>query len=92
MQAIVAGTWASARVLGVDQQRGTIAPGKTVRWVHAGGNIFHTVTPDGHAEWQEGSRSSQGTVLEHTFQSAGDFPYFCDPHRSVGMVGRVTVQ
>ena len=69
-----------------------IDPGTTVRWVHAGGSLFHTVTPDGHDEWQEASRSSAGTVLEHTFQGAGEFPYFCDPHRSVGMVGRVTVQ
>ncbi|MGH7543848.1 MAG: plastocyanin/azurin family copper-binding protein [Gemmatimonadota bacterium] len=75
-----------------DPDEVTITPGTTIRWVHAGPTIFHTVTPDGHAEWQEGSRSSAGTVLEHTFQSAGDFPYFCEPHRSAGMVGRVTVQ
>lgn len=75
-----------------DPQELTIEPGTTVRWVHQASAIFHTVTPDGHSEWQARGRSSQGTVLEHTFQSEGDFPYFCEPHRSVGMVGRVTVE
>ncbi|HET6342871.1 MAG TPA: plastocyanin/azurin family copper-binding protein [Gemmatimonadota bacterium] len=70
----------------------TIAPGTTVRWVHQAGSLFHTVTPEGHDEWQEAGRSSQGVVLEHTFQTAGEFPYFCEPHRSAGMVGSVSVE
>lgn len=70
----------------------TIAPGTTVRWVHQASSIFHTVTPEGHSEWQARGRNSQGIVLEHTFQSAGEFPYFCEPHRSVGMVGAISVQ
>ena len=70
----------------------TATTGDTQSVTNTSAVLTGTVTPDGHDEWQEASRSSAGTVLEHTFQGAGEFPYFCDPHRSVGMVGRVTVQ
>jgi hypothetical protein len=44
MQAIVAGTSASARVLGVDGQRGTIAPGKAADLVLLDGMPDRTIT------------------------------------------------
>jgi plastocyanin len=64
--------------------------GARVRWISTT-STFHTVTPDGHSAWQRWPTSSAGNVFEHQFTSAGDFPYFCEPHRSTGMVGRVTV-
>jgi plastocyanin len=67
----------------------TIAPGTTVRWVNGGGD--HTVTPDGHTEWTSANLPS-GTTFEHTFESVGEFDYFCIPHQSLGMTGTVTVQ
>lgn len=33
-----------------------------------------------------------GESFEHTFETEGEFGYFCIPHESVGMVGTVTVQ
>jgi plastocyanin len=68
----------------------TIAPGTTVRWVNDA-DIFHTITPDGHSEWNEGSVGSAGETFSHTFQTAGTFPYYCSPHRSQGMTGTITV-
>lgn len=69
----------------------TIAAGTTVRWVNDS-NLFHTITPQGHSEWQRQTTSQQGIVFEHTFQSAGTFPYFCEPHQAQGMQGEITVQ
>lgn len=69
----------------------TIEPGTTVRWVNDA-DIFHTITPDGHSEWSEGSVSSTGDTFEHTFDTEGTFPYYCSPHLSQGMTGSITVQ
>lgn len=33
-----------------------------------------------------------GSTYEHTFSEPGTFPYFCQPHVSVGMTGRVIVE
>lgn len=71
----------------------TIQAGTTIRWRNTT-NTHHTVTPDGHSEWSEHSfaSGSQGETFEHTFDSAGEFPYFCSPHQGQGMVGTITVQ
>jgi plastocyanin len=31
-------------------------------------------------------------MYDHTFTTAGTFPYFCAPHASSGMVGTIVVQ
>lgn len=69
----------------------TIEPGTTVRWRNEEA-MLHTITPDGHTEWNEGTVTGAGDVFTHTFTSAGTFPYFCAPHLSAGMTGVVTVQ
>ncbi|MGK7311851.1 MAG: plastocyanin/azurin family copper-binding protein [Candidatus Longimicrobiales bacterium M2_2A_002] len=69
----------------------TIEPGTTVRWVNQT-STFHTVTPDGHSEWTESSLSEVGETFTHTFDTEGTFPYYCSPHRDLGMTGSVTVQ
>lgn len=69
----------------------TIEPGQTVRWRYAGGPP-HTVTPDGHDEWNSASLSSDGDTFDHTFEDAGEYPYYCEPHRSQGMVGTIVVE
>lgn len=68
----------------------TIEPGTTVRWVNTT-STFHTVTPDGHTEWNEASFNSTGDTFTHVFEEEGDFPYYCSPHLDFGMVGSVTV-
>ncbi len=69
----------------------TIEPGTTIRWVNAG-NVFHTVTPDGHSEWNEAELSSQGDTFEHTFETEGVFEYYCAPHLDDGMTGTIRVE
>lgn len=69
----------------------TISVGTTVRWVNDI-NRFHTITPDDHSEWQRQEMSTAGQTFTHTFNVAGSFPYFCEPHQSEAMTGTVTVQ
>ena len=69
----------------------TIDVGTTIRWVNTN-SAFHTVTPDGHTQWQRATSGSPGTVVEVTFNSPGVFNYFCEPHRGLGMFGKVTVR
>ena len=68
-----------------------IVPGTTVRWRNTTAT-FHTVTPDGHTTWTEWQTSSAGETFEVTFLETGTYAYFCDPHRSIGMVGTIIVE
>lgn len=72
----------------------TIEPGTTVRWVNDA-SIFHTITPDGHTEWERATVNTAGDEFTHTFNTEGDFPYYCEPHGGPGgqgMAGSITVQ
>lgn len=70
----------------------TISPGEVIRWVDAEDDSDdHTVTPDGHGEWQE-AEMEDGDVFTHTFDATGTFDYYCDPHRTQGMTGSITVE
>jgi plastocyanin len=67
----------------------TIQTGTTVEWRNEVA-VAHTVTPQGHSEWTEGTLTAEGDVFSHTFQNTGNFPYVCVLH--AGMTGVVTVQ
>ncbi len=69
----------------------TVETGSTVRWVNVT-TTFHTVTPDGHSEWTRTETQAIETVLEVTFDTAGTFEYFCEPHQAVGMEGEIIVE
>lgn len=81
----------------------SVAPGETVRWVNSSGthsstayeksNAEAAVTriPDGAAAWNSTTLSKQEAAFDHTFEANGTYDYFCIPHRSLGMVGRVVV-
>lgn len=78
-----------------------VPEGATVTWF--GDLTFHTVTSaatmsdalDGNHN--DGDESAFDYPLptfgdaEHTFETAGDYPYFCEPHVGLGMVGRIVV-
>ena len=70
----------------------TVPAGREVVWINTSSGVFHTVTPDGHTQWSRVTTDAPGEVLRVTFGSAGQFPYYCEPHRSIGMTGTVTVQ
>ncbi len=78
-----------ARAASFDPSDRTIAPGTTVRWVNQA-EIFHTVTPVDHTEWNEANLNSEGETFEHTFHSEGEFSYLCTVH--AGMTGIIRVE
>ena len=80
----------------------TIKRGDTVKWVWD--TSGHTVTSgtsctaDGKfcspndTNCGFGTTSNVGAMYQHTFTTAGTFPYFCATHCTLNMVGSVTVQ
>lgn len=70
----------------------TIAPGDTVRWRNMGGD--HNVFADDES-FSSGEPSSGSWTYSHTFDTAGEFGYYCQPHggpNGAGMAGTVVVQ
>lgn len=78
-----------------------IKVGETVRWVFttAGHNVVsgtsctadNTFCNPSDTSCASAPTASAGTNYEHTFTTAGTFPYFCKPHCTGGMVGSVVV-
>lgn len=72
----------------------TITPGTTVRWVTVS-SFFHTITPrDGNQAgvWTREPVPADDQPFEHSFTVAGQvYDYFCEPHESAGMLGKITV-
>jgi len=74
-----------------------IAPGDTVHfvWESDNHNIVVESQPEG-ANWEgtEGDANdlyNTGHEYEFTFETEGTYSYFCQPHRTAGMVGEVVV-
>lgn len=82
----------------------SVAPGTVVTWTNESA-IPHTATddprlavdtahaalPSGVASWDSGLLQP-GESWSHRFEVSGHYTYFCVPHETAGMVGRVTVQ
>lgn len=79
-----------------------IEAGTTVRFVNASGS--HSATayhpdnegkplriPEGSAAWDSGIYTNAEETFEHTFETEGVYDYYCTPHESLGMVGRIVV-
>jgi plastocyanin len=52
---------------------------------------------DSTAAAREGWQAGEGRIdvcetYEHTFETAGEFPYLCIPHEAAGMIGTVVVE
>jgi plastocyanin len=83
--------------LAFDPETLEITPGTTVKWVWESDNhnVVPESTPEG-AEWSgtEGAPSATydtGYEYSHTFETLGTYDYFCEPHKSAGMVGTIEV-
>ena len=50
-----------------------------------------TRIPEGAAAFDSEILSEQGATYEHTFETTGTYDYFCIPHKTLGMVGRIVV-
>lgn len=77
----------------------TIKAGQIVRWTwnSNGGGLGHNVVsgaacgePDN--KFDGSGAPKEGGTYEYKFEVAGTFPYYCEPHCSMGMKGTVVVQ
>jgi plastocyanin len=70
-----------------------IEPSTTVRFEIAAGahsaTAYENRIPSDASAFDSGIISSGG--FEHTFEEPGTYDYYCIPHKSVGMVGRIVV-
>lgn len=79
-----------------------VNPGDTVKWVVESGKHSTTsytpdnpiyggpsLVPDGAQSWDSGVLSTQGASFSRTFTVKGTYDYYCIPHKSLGMVGRI---
>jgi plastocyanin len=78
-----------------------VEPGDTVRWVNVegahsatsyddgNGGATETRIPEGAEAWNSGTMTEQGATFEYTFEEEGTYDYFCIPHKTLGMIGRV---
>ena len=65
----------------------TVEVGTIVRWVNEDQVAHNTTSTTG--EWESNDLNPDGT-FQHTFSTAGTFPYECTIHP--GMTGTITVQ
>ena len=72
-----------------------ISAGDTVLWEWEGsGHNIAVESQPSDADWpgeDEEFGYSNGHTHSHTFEVAGDYEYFCEPHQSNGMEGGFTV-
>ncbi len=71
----------------------TIKKGQAVRWVWSSGthDVVSGTSCSSDGKFTSGPPAS-GTSFERTFDEAGTFDYFCTPHCSMGMTGKVIVE
>jgi plastocyanin len=79
-----------------------IEPGTTVEFINdSGSHSAEAYHPDNDGKarripadatpWGSDLFADEGATFEHTFEVEGVQDYYCDPHESLGMVGRIIV-
>jgi halocyanin-like protein len=67
-----------------------VDPGTTVVWEWTGkGGSHNVVEKDG--SYESKMQGETGATFEQAFEAAGVSPYYCDPHKTMGMKGAVVV-
>lgn len=68
-----------------------VEPGTTVTFENVAGShnsvAYEDRIPDGATAWS----TPIGQTATHTFEEPGTYDYYCQPHRTLGMVGRIVV-
>lgn len=67
----------------------TINTGDIVKWTNISGT--HNVRANDNS-FYSGPAAPAPWEFTHTFTTAGNFPYYCEPHQSMGMTGTIIVQ
>lgn len=75
----------------------TINQGDTVKWINEK-SVYHNIrsikkgTPDGAETLKSPALRKENDSWSYTFNVTGRYDYFCVPHRSMGMIGSITVE
>ncbi|MGN8213174.1 halocyanin domain-containing protein [Halococcus salifodinae] len=68
-----------------------VSPGTTITWTWTGeGGTHNVVSEDGPLNSGQ-PEMGEDVTYEETLDSPGVYPYYCNPHRSLGMKGAVVV-
>ncbi|WP_124978619.1 plastocyanin [Aphanothece sacrum] len=81
-----------AGALGFQPKELTINAGDTVKWIN---NKLapHNAVIDGNTILShKGLVFAPGESFESTFNDAGEYTYYCEPHRGAGMIGKIIVK
>ncbi len=70
----------------------TIKEGDTVKWDNNKMSPHNVVFENATDKSHKNLVFSPGEGYESTFNEAGEYSYYCEPHRGAGMVGKVIVQ
>ncbi|WP_255171553.1 halocyanin domain-containing protein [Natrononativus amylolyticus] len=68
-----------------------VDPGTTVVWEWTGDGGGHTVTED-DGLFESDMKTDAGETFEYTFDDAGTYRYYCEPHLNVNQKGAVVVE
>jgi len=80
-----------------------VESGKTVIWRNESGSHSSTAyvpdnpqaevrrIPEGAEGWNSETTTDEGATSTHTFETTGTYDYYCIPHKTLGMVGRIVV-
>lgn len=68
-----------------------IDAGTTVTWEWTGQGGSHNVVDEAGA-FESEYHDSAGATFEYTFDETGDYTYYCEPHKTVGMKGGIAVR
>lgn len=71
-----------------------VKAGTTVRfvWDSGGHNVHVDQKPDGSDWTGHEDREPAGFEHTHTFETTGEYRYWCTPHKSLGMIGTLIVE
>lgn len=84
------GTQANGGGFGFGPAAVEVSVGTTVVWEWTGaGGTHNVVAEDG--SFESAYARNQGETFEHTFDEAGTYRYYCQPHINMGMKGAVRV-
>jgi len=68
-----------------------VEPGTTVTFENAAGSHNSVAYTDRIPSEAGGWQTSTGETADHTFEEPGTYDYYCAPHQTLGMVGRIVV-
>jgi len=88
---VMVGSEANGGNFGFDPVAVKVSSGTTVTWEWTGKGSTHNVVAD-DGSFESDLTSETGFTFEQTFDSVGEYKYFCEPHKSMGMKGVVVVE